>query len=161
MSVASAIRAGLAYVELFLDDKRLKTGLKATTDGLKTWARASRASVRPPPRPGLAIEGGLLLAVRTFIDTGDQLEKLSIRTGMSVEQLACSATRPARAMQALKTSATQPSTWPSSCSRRTPAARTRPTRSKPLAFASRTSPSLARRCFPEDRQGDRRACRST
>lgn len=87
MSLAGAIRAGLAYVELTLNDKQLTSGLKAVTSSLKSWGKGVGAIGAATTAAGLAIEGGLAAAVHSFVDTGDQLEKMSIRTGMSVEQL--------------------------------------------------------------------------
>lgn len=87
MSYANAIRAGLAYVELYADDKRLKQGLAGVAKSLKSWSVGIAGIGAATAGMGLAVEGGLGMAVRSFVATGDELEKMSLRTGMSVEQL--------------------------------------------------------------------------
>lgn len=87
MSVANAIRAGLAYVELFVNDKRLKAGLASAQAQLKTFGRGVQALGAASIAAGVAIESSMLGAVTHFVAVGDALNKMSIRTGMSVEQL--------------------------------------------------------------------------
>ena len=65
----------------------MKSGLKAVTSSLKVVGQGRRRVGAATTAAGLAIEGGLGAAVHSFVETGDQLEKMSIRTGMSVEQL--------------------------------------------------------------------------
>ena len=84
---SGAIRAGRAFVELFLDDSKLARGLNAAAGKVKKWGNdvakigASMALVSG------AITAPLLAAAKTFASSGDELAKMSRKTGMSVEAL--------------------------------------------------------------------------
>lgn len=84
---AKGIRAGRAYVELGTDNVALARGLRAAQQQL----RAFGDSLRQIGTRMLAIGGGivtpLLGAAKVFSDWGDQLDKMSGRTGISVEAL--------------------------------------------------------------------------
>ncbi len=102
MSTAGAIRAGAAYVEVFLDDNRIVRGLAAVQSRLRTWSASlgrlgSGAFGGGLPGPLGAIAhfagspagmfAGLLVASKTFASVGDDLDKMSSRVGVSVEFL--------------------------------------------------------------------------
>ncbi len=102
MSTAGAIRAGAAYVEVFLDDNRIVRGLAAVQSRLRTWSASlgrlgSGAFGGGLPGPLGAIAhfagspagmfAGLLVASKTFASMGDDLDKMSSRVGASVEFL--------------------------------------------------------------------------
>jgi hypothetical protein len=83
-SLAQAIRAGSAYVELALRDK-LSAGLDAAGRKLKSWgAGITSIGVRVA-----AVGGGITAvfgaALSHFIETGSALNDMSDRTGVSVE----------------------------------------------------------------------------
>jgi len=102
MSVAGAIRAGSAYIEVFLDQNPVARGLTAMQTRLRGWS-ASRSRMGsgvfggalPGPLGAIAqfasspagIFGGLLMASKTFASVGDDLDKMSSRVGASVEFL--------------------------------------------------------------------------
>ncbi|MFQ5733013.1 MAG: phage tail tape measure protein, partial [Planctomycetaceae bacterium] len=80
------IRAGRAFVEIFLKDKltaqlrRIERRMKNLGAGIaKVGAGLSGA--------GAAIGGPLVAAVAKFVSVGDQLDKMSQRTGVSVKSL--------------------------------------------------------------------------
>ncbi|GHT30676.1 hypothetical protein FACS1894214_0980 [Planctomycetales bacterium] len=106
---ASDIRAGAAFVELYADGKRLKAGLTAASASIKTWSKSAQKSIDGFGKVlktkltgfgseltnlgtwGMGLFGGagagFLGAAKQFADTGDALEKMSQRTGMSAEAL--------------------------------------------------------------------------
>jgi hypothetical protein len=87
MATADAIKAGAAYVQLSLDSGRLTSGLATVKASLNKWATGVAAIGAGVTALGAAVKGSLGAAMYSFIEKGDELEKLSIRTGMSVEQL--------------------------------------------------------------------------
>lgn len=82
--MAKDIQAGRAYVELMLKDKNFQQRLAAAGKKLvafgKTAALAGAAV-------GAAALTGVTVAVRQFTKLGDELDKMSQRTGVSVEAL--------------------------------------------------------------------------
>jgi len=87
MAGGRAIRAGRAFVELFADDRRLVRGLRRAQRRLRS-AGQSIAGVGARLGGFAAVAGaGLGAMVRQFIQVGDQLDKMSIRTGISAEAL--------------------------------------------------------------------------
>jgi hypothetical protein len=87
MPSASGIRAGQAFVELFADDSRLVKGLQAASRRLKAWGSNVTALGRQLLTRGIATISSVIAAGRTFEAVGDNLQKMSIRTGVSVEAL--------------------------------------------------------------------------
>ncbi len=81
------IKAGRAYVELFADDSRLVRGLKRAQWRLKMFGASLRAIGFQMMAAGTAMLAPFGLALRTFMNAGDRLGKLSKRTGISVEAL--------------------------------------------------------------------------
>ena len=78
------IRAGAAYVELMLRDKRFKSGLARAGQQLKSFAAgAVKAGLAITAAAGAAGVAG----VRQYIKLGDTLDKMSKRTGVAVERL--------------------------------------------------------------------------
>lgn len=83
----SEIRAGAAYVELYMRDNAFVRGLRAAEAKLRAWGASMTAIGRRFFTLGAAAAGGLLAAVKVFASTGDQLDKMSKRTGLAVEFL--------------------------------------------------------------------------
>lgn len=78
------IKAGGAYVELMLRDKKFLAKLGAAGQKLVKFAKfAAVAGVAA----GAAAVGGVAVATRQYIKMGDELDKMSKRTGVSVEAL--------------------------------------------------------------------------
>ncbi len=84
---AGAVRAGRAFVELFADNTRLVRGLRNAQRKLRAFGSFARST-------GAKLVGGVALltaplaaAVKLFINMGDQLDKISARTGITVEKL--------------------------------------------------------------------------
>ena len=86
MSASSGIKAGAAYVELFLKDK-LSRGLKRASARLISWGGSMQGMGMKIAAIGGAMAAPFLLAVKSFTAVGDALNKMSIRTGMGVEAL--------------------------------------------------------------------------
>lgn len=84
---ASGIRAGQAFVELFADDKRLVQGLNAASKRLKAWGQGVTAMGQKFLAAGAAVGSAAGAAGKLFSDVGDSLQKMSQRTGLSVETL--------------------------------------------------------------------------
>lgn len=84
---SGAIRAGRAFVELFADDSKLVRGLKAAQAKLKAFGASVRAAGTKMMGLGAAVAAPLAGAAKVFSDMGDQIAKMSARTGISVESL--------------------------------------------------------------------------
>lgn len=84
---ASGVRAGAAYVELFIRDNRLIRGLERAAARLKAFG----ASVAALGRNMLLMDVGTAVAfgatAKVFADMGSKLLDISQRTGLSVEAL--------------------------------------------------------------------------
>ncbi|HUT13530.1 MAG TPA: phage tail tape measure protein [Thermoguttaceae bacterium] len=87
MATGQGIRAGRAFVELYADDSRLTAGLKASSARLKSWGASTMAAGAKLFAAGGAVIAPLLGCVKTFMSTGDALDKMSGRVGASVEFL--------------------------------------------------------------------------
>jgi hypothetical protein len=87
MADAKGIRAGAAYVELAVKDSRLVKGLAAAAGKLKAFG----ASVAGLGSRLDAIRGVAMNPIKDMVfhfkDTGDALNKMAARTGVSVEAL--------------------------------------------------------------------------
>jgi hypothetical protein len=81
------IRAGGAFMELFLKDAKLRAGLVSASKRLKAWGASVRQLGLRVFAVGAAIAGGLGVAIKGFLDAGDALDKMRQRTGISVEAL--------------------------------------------------------------------------
>ena len=84
---AGAIKAGKAFVEFSLSDKKLMGQLRA----LKKRLMGIGSGLQRLGRIGIAVGGAISAAfagaAKTFAATGDQLDKMRHRTGVSVEAL--------------------------------------------------------------------------
>jgi len=83
---SSGIRAGRAFVELGVSD-RLTAGLKRAQQRLKAFGEGVRAIGTRLTAIGAGILAPLAGSVQLFSNAGDALEKMSKRTGISVEAL--------------------------------------------------------------------------
>lgn len=80
MPRGKSIRAGRAFVEIFADDSRLDRGLNRAQQRLENFGRAAFAV-------GASVAAAMGLATAKFASFGDQLDKMSARTGIAVESL--------------------------------------------------------------------------
>ncbi len=80
------IRAGRAYVELMVHD-RLAKGLRRAAARLKAFGATVQHAGIAMMTMGSALTAPLLLAAKTFASMGDQVAKMSQRTGFSTESL--------------------------------------------------------------------------
>jgi len=87
MPQAGAIRAGRAFVELFADDSKLVRGLKRAQAKLKAFGEGVRNLGLKLAGLGSAIVAPLIASTKVFAKMGDDLAKMSARTGFSVETL--------------------------------------------------------------------------
>lgn len=87
MAKSGAIRAGRAYVELFADGSALNRGLQQAEKRLKAFGAFVTRSGALLSGLGAAITGPLLAATKVFGAMGDEVAKMSLRTGVSVEAL--------------------------------------------------------------------------
>lgn len=85
---ASDIRAGRAFVELGLDNKKFIRGLRQASQKLKDFGSGVAKMGAGIAASGAAITGSLLVAVRSFAAAGDELDKMSLRTGVAAGALA-------------------------------------------------------------------------
>jgi len=86
MVAGKSVRAGRAFVELTLRDF-VSAGLKAVQAKLKAFAASVRAAGLAMMKLGAMIAAPLALAGLAFAKMGDTLQKMSMRTGTSVEFL--------------------------------------------------------------------------
>jgi hypothetical protein len=87
MAAASGIRAGAAYVELFVKDSRLVKGLNAAAARLKAFGASIQALGTKLAGLGITLAIPFLGAAKLFADMGDDMAKMSARTGVAVEAL--------------------------------------------------------------------------
>ena len=86
MADTRGIRAGRAFVELGVSDK-LTAGLRRAQKQLQAFGEGLRSVGTRLAGIGAAAVAALLGTVKAFSDTGDMLDKMSQRTGVSVEAL--------------------------------------------------------------------------
>jgi hypothetical protein len=87
MASSQGIRAGRAFVELFADDTKLVRGLKSAEKRLKAFGAGVQSIGTALFGLGTAAIAPLLATTNVFASMGDQLAKMSARTGISVESL--------------------------------------------------------------------------
>lgn len=87
MASSQGIRAGRAFVELFADDTKLVRGLRAAEKRLKAFGAGVQSIGTKLFALGSAAVAPLLATTNVFASMGDQLAKMSLRTGISVESL--------------------------------------------------------------------------
>ena len=85
--MARDIRAGGAFVEMSLKDDALRKGLRRASRNLDNFAASVGRVGAGFTAASAAIAAPLTLASRRFLQVGDNLDKLSQRTGIAVEQL--------------------------------------------------------------------------
>lgn len=85
---ASAIRAGKAFIELFVDDNRLVRGLNAAAARLKAFGGHVRSLGTAMVGIGAAAMAPLVASVKMFASSGAGLDDMAKRTGFSAESLA-------------------------------------------------------------------------
>ena len=81
------IRAGKAFVELTLKNSAFLRGLRTSGQRLKNFGGGMMRIGAGITAMGAAITAPLIAAAKHFASTGDQLDKMSNRTGVSVEAL--------------------------------------------------------------------------
>ena len=84
---SSAIRAGKAYVEAYLEDSSLVKGLRAAEEKMKTFGTSVMAVGGSLIGVGAGIVAPLFAAAKSFSDAGSELADASARTGITVETL--------------------------------------------------------------------------
>jgi len=84
---AQGIRAGRAYVEIATSDNKLVRGLKRASARLKAFGAGVRSIGLRVAGMGAAVTAPLAAMTRQFASAGDDLNKMSLRTGMSTEAL--------------------------------------------------------------------------
>ena len=84
---AGAVRAGGAFVELFAKDARLRASLEAMRAKVLAFGSFMRSAGAVTIGAGAAVLAPLAGAVTHFTSFGETLEKMSAKTGMSVEFL--------------------------------------------------------------------------
>lgn len=87
MASTSAIRAGAAYVELYIKKNRFVRGLDQAGARLRKFGASLMRIGAGVTAAGAAIVGPILAAAKAFATAGDALDKMSGRTGASVEFL--------------------------------------------------------------------------
>jgi len=87
MANSGSIKAGAAYVEIFADRSPLIRGLRAAEISVKKWGQSVSAMGRQMMGLGTAIIGPLIGAAKYFSTFGDNIAKMSKRTGIGVESL--------------------------------------------------------------------------
>ena len=81
------IRAGGAFVELSLKRREFLKGLQGASQTLQNFGRQATAIGKRLSILGASITAPFIAGLRTFATFGDELEKMSRRTGVSVESL--------------------------------------------------------------------------
>ncbi|MCD4823216.1 MAG: phage tail tape measure protein [Phycisphaerae bacterium] len=87
MASTQGIRAGRAFVGLFVDDSKLVRGLRRAEKRLKAFGDRIRNMGLKIAGLGAAVLAPLAGAAKYFSSYGDQVAKMARRTGMSVEAL--------------------------------------------------------------------------
>ena len=87
MADTGAIKAGRAYVEVFADKSKLVRGLDSISRDLTAWGKSIQGLGLKIFGAGTAAAGALFGATKYFSKFGDDIAKMSKRTGVSVEAL--------------------------------------------------------------------------
>ncbi len=87
MASDKGIRAGAAYVELFLSDSKLVRGLDKAGKKLKAFGESITGWGTKMMAVGTAITAPLVGSAKAFSEMGDHIAKMAKRTGFSVESL--------------------------------------------------------------------------
>lgn len=87
MANSGAIRAGRAFIELYLDQSKMNIALNKASDRLKSWQSQLSDIGSTLGVAGAGITAPLLAAAKIFADAGSSIKDMSDRTGIAVEQL--------------------------------------------------------------------------
>jgi hypothetical protein len=87
MASAGEIRAGRAYVELALRDNKFTQALQAVSQRLANFSRSLLLISAQVDAVGLGLAGAFGKALSSFASAGNELNKMSERTGLSVKLL--------------------------------------------------------------------------
>ncbi len=87
MAKTGAIKAGRAYVELGTDDSKMAAGFRKASYRLKAFSASVTATGMKMTAAGVAFAAPLLMASKVFMTMGDNLAKMSARTGLGVKGL--------------------------------------------------------------------------
>jgi len=87
MASQQGIRAGRAFVELFANDEKLKAGLARAEADIKRFGATVAGMGRQMAMLGAGMLAPVIGAVKLFASAGDDLDKMSRRTGVGVESL--------------------------------------------------------------------------
>ena len=87
MSTSRGIRAGKAFIDIGTNNGPLNRGLKRASMKLKTFGAGISSIGMKVGLAGAAIVGPLILASNAFASYGDQIDKISRRTGIGAESL--------------------------------------------------------------------------
>ncbi len=87
MGKQGSIKAGRAYVELFVEDSKLVRGLRQASGKLKKFGASIVGMGAKLAAVGGAIAAPIVLATKTFAKMGDTVAKMAARTGISTEAL--------------------------------------------------------------------------
>ncbi|XZE33799.1 hypothetical protein SH501x_004596 [Pirellulaceae bacterium SH501] len=83
----SQVKAGAAYVEIATRNSKLLKGLADAQKRLQAFGSATRSLGFQVMGIGTGMLAPLLGSAKIFSDSGDQIQKMAIRTGMSTEAL--------------------------------------------------------------------------
>ena len=92
------VKAGAAFVELFVTDNKLSAGLRAASKRIAKWAKDTKKLLQGFGQSimfkggviaglGTGAFSGLFAMAKQFGDAGDAVDKMTHRTGMSAEAL--------------------------------------------------------------------------
>lgn len=87
MAGSKGIRAGKAYVELTANDNQLVRGLRSAQRKLKAFGASITRMGASLLASAAAVAGPILIATKQFASFGDQVNKASIRTGLSAKSI--------------------------------------------------------------------------
>jgi hypothetical protein len=87
MGAGSDIRAGKAYVEVYLNKSLLVKGLKGVAGELRAFGAGVSSMGKQLMAVGLSVTAPMLVAAKSWASSGAELYRMSQRTGMAVEQL--------------------------------------------------------------------------
>jgi hypothetical protein len=87
MADTGGIRAGKAFVEVYADKTKLTRGLKSISADLKAFGAGISSLGRKFMALGAAVTAPMLLATKSWAESGAELARMSNRTGMAVEAL--------------------------------------------------------------------------
>lgn len=87
MASNAGIRAARAFVEVFMDDEKLQRGIKRVQRSMRAMAAGITQAGRTLFTGALVAAAPLIGAVTKFASVGDEIDKLSRRTGIGAERL--------------------------------------------------------------------------